>query len=151
MTAKTSPSSVDARALKEAWAGLAFDVRTFEVRAEDTLDFAQACGETDPRFVDGSHADFQAPTTFASCLAGGRLLPEGFPRFGKAAFDAGKCVTPHSPIRAGDRLVGTSTVHDVYEKTGRSGTMIFLVHRMEFTNQRGELTSVVEGRMVGRL
>jgi hypothetical protein len=36
---------------------------------------------------------------------------------------------------------------DIY-KTGRSGTMLFIVHRMEFSNQRGEPVSVVDWRMV---
>ena len=114
---------------------------------EGRSDFARACGETGPRFVDGSHADFRAPTTLASCLAGGRLRPEGFPRFGKAAFDAGKCdAAPPDPRRR----PGASTVHDIDQKTIRSGTMIYLMHRMEFTNQRSELASVVDWRMVVR-
>jgi hypothetical protein len=73
--------------------------------------------------------------------------PGGFPRFGKAAFDAGKCdAAPPDPRRR----PGASTVHDIDQKTIRSGTMIYLMHRMEFTNQRSELASVVDWRMVVR-
>lgn len=68
-------------------------------------------------------------------------------RFGKAAFDAGKCdAAPPDPRRR----PGASTVHDIDQKTIRSGTMIYLMHRMEFTNQRSELASVVDWRMVVR-
>lgn len=143
--------TLDARTLKKDWAGFVFDVAKFEVREDVVLSFAHACGETDPRFIDPSHEDFQAPTTFPASFVGARMLPRDFPRFGKAVFDAGKCVLAHRPIRVGDTLVGTSTLHDIYEKTGRSGTMVFLVHRMEFKNQADAVVSVVDWRMVVRI
>ncbi len=46
--------------------------------------------------------------------------------------------------------MGRSEIHDVYEKTGRSGSMLFRVHRMTFSNQSGEVVSVVDWRMVVR-
>jgi acyl dehydratase len=63
-------------------------------------------------------------------------------------FAAGKCVTPIAPIRPGDKITARSQIHDIYTKTGRSGTMLFIVHRMEFQNQRGEPVSIVDWRMV---
>jgi hypothetical protein len=41
-------------------------------------------------------------------------------------------------------------VHDVYEKTGRSGTMVFIVFRTTLTNQRGEMVAVVDQKMMSR-
>jgi hypothetical protein len=41
-------------------------------------------------------------------------------------------------------------VHDVYEKTGRSGTMVFIVFRTAVTNQRGEMVAVVDQKMMFR-
>jgi hypothetical protein len=41
-------------------------------------------------------------------------------------------------------------VHDIYEKTGRSGTMVFIVFRTTVSNQRGETVSVVDQRMMFR-
>ena len=49
-----------------------------------------------------------------------------------------------------DRLTARSHIHDIYEKTGRSGQMVFIVHRMEFSNQREELVSIVDWRFVQR-
>ena len=37
---------------------------------------------------------------------------------------------------------------DIYEKTGRSGLMVFIVHRMEFENQDGTPVSIVDWRLV---
>ena len=44
-----------------------------------------------------------------------------------------------------------SHIHDIFEKTGRSGGMMFVVHRMEFTNQREELVAVVDWKMIQKL
>ena len=134
--------------MKKEWVGREFDTAEFEVTEADILGYAHAVGESDPRFTDPGHADFQAPPTFASRFVSRRILPEAFPHIGARGFDAGKAVVCHAPVRAGDRLIAHSKIADVYEKTGRSGPMIFIVHRMEFTNQNGELLCVVDWRMV---
>ena len=136
--------------LKAEWVGVEFDSVEFEIKPEKILEFSAACGEGEERFRDASHPDFQAPPTFTSQFHGRRMFPEGFPSLGGygGAFDAGKCVISHLPIRPGDRLTAKSHIHDVYEKTGRSGHMTFIVHRMEFSNQDGELVSVVDWRMI---
>jgi hypothetical protein len=144
---------IDVEKLKADWVGKEFDEKTFEIRQEAALEFARACGETAPRFVDPEHPDFQAPVTITAQFTGGRIFPEELTpvlRRGGGGFDAGKRVQPLGPIRPGDRLVGRSQIHDVYEKTGRSGSMLFIVHRMTFSNQRGEPVSIVDWRMVSR-
>ncbi len=134
--------------IKKEWVGLEFDTAEFEVTEADIVSFSRAVGETDPRFLDPAHPDFQAPPTFSSRFVSRRVLPEAFPHIGSRGFDAGKAVTCHGPVRAGHRLVAHSKIADVYEKTGRSGPMVFIVHRMDFTNQDGELLSTVDWRMV---
>lgn len=136
--------------LKAKWVGVEFDSAEFEVKAERMLEFAAACGETEGRFCDTTDPDFQAVPTFTSQFHGRRMFPEGFPSLGGfgRAFDAGKCVIAQAPIRLGDRLTAKSRIHDIYEKTGRSGHMTFIVHRMEFSNQDGELVSIVDWRML---
>ena len=54
-------------------------------------------------------------------------------------------------MKPGDVLTGKSQIHDLYVKTGRTGGMFFLVHRMNFTNQRDELVSTVDWRLVKRM
>jgi acyl dehydratase len=131
-----------------SWIGREFDVAEFHISEEETLEFARACGETDPRFTDPGHPDFQASPTFTAKFVSRRVLPDEFRRFGGRGFDAGKTVSIKGPVRPGDRLTARSRIADIYEKTGRSGLMIFIVHRMEFTNQRGEPATVVDWRMV---
>ncbi len=136
------------KGIDPGWVGREFDVAEFKVSEEDIVEFAKACGEVDPRFTDPSHPDFQAPPTLPAKFVGRRILPEEFPRIGSRGFDAGKTVTSLAPIRPGDRLTARSRIADIYEKTGRSGPMVFIVHRMEFQNQRGEDVAVVDWRMV---
>jgi hypothetical protein len=133
---------------RETWVGYEFDVAEFTVTSERVVEYCVGCGETDPRFSDPTHPDFQAPPTFVAQFVGTRTLPEGFPRFGARGFDAGKAVHAYAPVRPGDRITARSRIHDLYEKTGRSGAMYFIVHRMEFRNQRAELVAVVDWRMV---
>ena len=101
------------------------------------------------RYTDPSHPDFQAPPTFTAMFNSRRMMPQNFPRLARrGGFDAGKSVEILGPVRPGDTLTSKSQIADVYEKTGRSGLMIFIVHRMEFSNQKGEPVSVVDWRMV---
>jgi hypothetical protein len=140
---------VEVEELKRRFLNLDFDERSFEVRQEAMLEFAAACGETAPRYTDPAHADFQAPPTFCARFHGRRMLPGDFPALG-IPLDAGKAVMPQQPIRAGAKLVGKSHLHDIYEKTGRTGRMIFLVSRMELFDPSQVLVSIVDSRLVIR-
>ncbi len=139
---------MDVDKIKKDWIGREFDTSEFPVSEAEIVEFARAAGETEPRFVDPTDPDFQAPPTFTSKFVSRRILPAAFPKLGVRGFDAGKCVIPHGPVRGGDVLIAHSKIADVYEKTGRTGPMVFIVQRMEFENQRKELVSVVDWRMV---
>ena len=41
--------------VRENWVGIEFDWATFDMRTEEMVEWAQACGEEDPRFVDPAH------------------------------------------------------------------------------------------------
>jgi acyl dehydratase len=131
----------------KTWVGREFDLAEFPVTESEILDFALAVGETEPRFLDPKHPDFQAPPTFTAKFVSRRVLPEAFPAGSARGFDAGKTVTAHAPVRAGTTLRAHSKIADVYEKTGRSGSMVFIVHRMEFECD-GVPVSTVDWRMV---
>ncbi|MEE8580497.1 MAG: MaoC family dehydratase N-terminal domain-containing protein [Myxococcota bacterium] len=142
-------ADVNVEALKSQWVGHTFDTAEFKVREQSIADWAAACGETDPRFTDLSHPDYRAHPTFTAQFVSRRVLPKGFPQIGPGfGFDGGKCVTVYAPVRPGDRLRAHSMIADIYKKTGRSGEMIFIVHRMEFRNQDDQLVSVVDWRLV---
>jgi acyl dehydratase len=141
---------VDVAKLKEDWTGFEFDRVDFDVSEGELVEFAATVGERQARFVDPAHADFQAVPNFTTKYHGRRMWPEEFPRLSStsAGFDGGKAVEVHGPIRPGDRLTARSHIHDIFEKTGRSGSMVFIIHRMEFSNQREELVSVVDWRFI---
>lgn len=135
--------------VREQWVGVEFDWTTFEMSAESMVAWAKACGETDPRFVDPSHSDFQAHPGFTTHCMSGRVFPKEFPQIGGGfGIDGGKRVEVHAPIRPGETLTATTTIADIFEKTGRSGTMIFIVQRMEFRNDADQLVSTVDWKMI---
>jgi len=137
--------------------GQEFDHTVFEpITAEQMVEYARAYGETNPIFVDeaaaarGPYGGLIACPTFVFRLRGKHFMPRQMHAFGRNSFDAGKDIELGVPIRPGDVLTGSSTVHDVYEKTGRSGTMVFIVFRTTLTNQRGEMVAVVDQKMMSR-
>jgi hypothetical protein len=142
---------MDVQELTQKWTGWEFDEVSFEITADSISEFALACGETLPRYVDPQAPDFQAVPSFSAKFHGGRQLPEGFPMDRAQSFDGGKCVEHHAPIHAGDSITARSTIHNIFEKTGRSGGMLFVVHRMRFTNQRDELVAIVDWKMIQKL
>lgn len=139
---------IDVEGLKKDWCGRTFDTVQIPVAGEEIVEFAEACGETAARYTDPSDPDFQAPPSYTSRFHGGRAMPEDFPIKSHQGFDAGKCVHVHGPLRAGDTVTAKSEIHDIYTKTGRSGGMLFIVHRMTFTNQNDEPISVVDWKLV---
>jgi hypothetical protein len=139
---------IDIQELKKDWCGRQFDEVRFDVDAKEMVEFAEACGETASRYTDPSDPDFQAPPSYTSKFHGRRAMPEDFPIKSHQGFDAGKCVQVHTPLRPGDTVIARSEIHDIYEKTGRSGSMLFIVHRMRFSNQNEELLSIVDWRLV---
>lgn len=138
----------DIEAIKKEFLNHEFEVKSFDVEAAPLAAFALACGETAPRFTDPADPDFQAIPTWTSSLARGRNLPEGFPLFGGVAMDGGKDVQPMKPVRPGMQLTGRTHVHDIYTKTGRSGRMIFVISRMELSDQDGDAVANADTRLV---
>jgi hypothetical protein len=142
-------ADVDIQTARSEWVGRVFQEMDIVVDQERMLEWAVACGETDPRFIDPDHPDFQASTAFPTHINAARMLPDDFPAFGSGrGIDGGKSIEWHLPMRAGDRLHATVQIGDIYDKTGRSGTMVFIVNRMTFTNSAGEVVATVDWRMI---
>ena len=64
--------------------------------------------------------------------------------------DGGKAVTCHAPVRAGIKLTGKTHLHDIYDKQGRSGRMLFMVSRMEIFDESGTHLASSDSQMVVR-
>ncbi len=71
---------------------------------------------------------------------GGFLPPVPLPR----RMWAGSQFEFHAPIRVGDTITRTSTIHDVTEKTGRTGPLVFVKVRHEIRRAGEEAKALTE-------
>jgi len=130
--------------------GQEFDRAEHEpVTADDLISFALALGESHPCYIQAG-PDLIAHPTYCVRFKGRKFFPDTLPeslRF-RMSFDAGKDIELGVPIRPGDVIRIVSTLHEVYEKTGRTGSMIFVVVRFRLTNQRDEVVAVVDNRFM---
>ena len=126
------------------------------VTAERIADFCEAVGETNPLYVDpvaaaaGPFGGIVAPPAF---VAGFRYADDVFdqmPIFRRGGLMGGIDIELEAPIRPGDSIRVTSEVKEIYEKTGRTGAMVFAVVRSTLTNQHGEVVARVDHRMMNR-
>lgn len=141
---------IDIDTLRSRYVNVEFDAKSFRLAQTDIVTIAQACGERRAEFCDPTHPDFQAPPAMLAGIANGRSLPIDFPALGGIAMDGGKAVTTHKPVPAGVDLTARSHIHDVYEKSGRSGTMRFIVVRMQIYDADGSHLATTDSRMVVR-
>lgn len=148
-------------------------VERFPVEAGHVLTFARAIGDDNPVYRDPDSAAASeaggliAPPTFT--IASAQWDPDyplrpkpGVPWWGSGARASGDSVrtgggalhaeqhfTYHRPVRVGDVLSAAARPGDTWEKTGRSGKLIFREQVTEYRDAAGEL--VVTARSVSVL
>jgi acyl dehydratase len=123
---------------------------TYAVGREKVREYANAVGETDPRYLDpeaaraAGFADVVAPPMFAAVYCAPAIGPAMLdPDVG---MDLARMVhgaqefSWHEPVVAGDEITTEAGLEEAAERGG----LRFLVFRTTSTNQRGELVS--EGR-----
>jgi len=138
--------------LDPALLGREFDHTTYgPVTAEELIAFACSLGETRREYVEAG-PDLVGHPTFCLRYKGARFYPENIPRSinVRTGFDAGKDIDLGVPVRPGDTIDVRSTLHEVYEKTGRTGSMYFVVIRFTMTNQHEETVAIVDNRFMHR-
>ena len=139
-----------------SWIGKEFDRYAYEVTQEAIAEFAASVGERDPLYCDAAyagstpHGGIVAPATFCIVVRSSAPLPDLKLSYGARVFDGGKECVFHAPIRPGDTITGVDRIAEVYEKTGRSGNMIFVVRESELTNQNGEKVAVLRQILIQR-
>tara|TARA_B100001559_G_scaffold307577_1_gene299883 strand:+ start:1168 stop:1617 length:450 start_codon:yes stop_codon:yes gene_type:complete len=122
----------------------------FPVTADLIQGFSKATGESNPVYFDENVAKKEgyggvvAPPTFCTMFVRQVKLPDIKLKFGKNRFHAGQRVSVKASITAGDTLNASSHLKEVYPKTGRSGTMVFIVWETTFTNQDGNVVADVQ-------
>ena len=130
--------------------GQEYEAGPFEVTKERIQAITKSIGETNPVFIDetaalaAGYAGLVAPPTFCTLMVHEVKLPDINLKFGRRQMHAAERVQPRAPIVAGDLLTASSHLKDVYPKTGRTGTMVFIVWETTFRNQRGEVVADVQ-------
>jgi len=128
----------------------------FEVTREMIQAFSRSIGETGAVFNDEAAAQAAgyrsvvAPPTLCTLYVRRVELPDINLKFGRTRFHAGQRVQARAPILAGDFLTASSHLKEVYPKTGRSGTMVFIVWETTFRNQKGEVVADVQESYAAR-
>lgn len=125
------------------------EVGTYYMDKERLIRFARAAGDENPLYVDEEAAEASefggliAAPMFHSILATTERMPYLDIKYGTMGIAAGHDCEFHRPIRPGDVLTVTCCIEDVYEKTGRSGKMLFVIRRATFTDREGQKVVVV--------
>jgi len=131
------------------------------VGAENVAEFARALGDPNPLYVDAASArsgpfgTLVAPPTYpiafmTQAMAGGMetFLELGLNFMtlvhGEQEFEYAR------PIRAGETLTLTGRIADVYEKTGSSGTLDFVVLETEARDAGGGLVFFSRNTLISR-
>lgn len=136
--------------------GVDTELGSVQVTREQIAAYCQSVGETNPLYTDeevataGPYGGLVAPPGMLSALPFGFGGPDPKVKFGNTVFMAGTRLELDAPIRPGDTVTATTQVKEVFQKTGRSGTMVFVVRRTTYTNQDGERVAAMEQSQVHR-
>lgn len=121
-----------------------------EVTVEMIANFCYAIGLEPPGGAgEDAPAHLVAPPSFAGVFRLAELTFEKLPQ-GSRRLAAGMELEFIAPIRAGDRITMASRIDDVYEKTGRTGPMVFMVIGSTLKNQHGEVVAFIHHRFMHR-
>lgn len=129
-------------------------VRRCEVTTRDIRRFAQAIGATDPVHFDEDYARstrygrIVAPPLFCQSLVFEDVPPDRLPADGspievclpipaRRTVGGDSTFTVHRPVHAGETIVVTSQLKDVYAREGRSGLLFMVVIETRFDDADG--------------
>jgi acyl dehydratase len=126
------------------------------VERSEVRRFAQAVMDDDPIFWNDAYAK--------DTRYGGVVAPPLFPLFAHRRppgspvplpmlprlLNGGNEVEFYQLPKLGDRITARAKYLDIYEKTGRSGTMVFIVLETRYTNQRDEMLMISRLTLIRR-
>lgn len=135
--------------------GVEVPIGTAEITHEQIAAYCESTGDTNPLYLDaaaakaGPYGSIVAPPGLLQALIQGRA-PDPKVKYGNTQFMAGTRLEYYAPARPGDTITGYASIKEVYQKTGRSGRMVFVVSRTRYANQRGEDVAAHESSVVHR-
>ena len=139
----------------ESVVGKEIEAGTYEITLERIQAYCESLGETNELYTDeeaakaGPYGGIIAPPGILFTGAFGQA-PDAKIVFGNTTFMAGQRFELSEPIRPGDTITAHAQVKEVFEKTGRSGRMVFSVTRTRYTNQHGRDVAANEQSQVYR-
>jgi acyl dehydratase len=114
------------------------------VEAGHVKRFAEAIGDPNPRWAK------EAPPTFLVALAPASVHLAEAEEYGKGWLNGGNRFEYFEPVKVGDRITATGRVADVYQKTGSSGGLLFIIFETDYVNQDGRLVAKLRGTAIRR-
>ena len=117
---------------------------TAPVEAGHIKRFAAAIGDPSPRWTK------EAPPTFLVALAPVSLHLADAEEYGQGWLNGGNRFEYFAPVLIGDEITATGRVADVYEKSGSSGDLLFIIFETNYVNQEGVVVAKLRGTMIRR-
>jgi acyl dehydratase len=140
--------------------GRVIEAGPVRVTAEMICAFCAAVGEPNPVGINGGAPSLAAPSLTMSGRIAAPLSISGSFRAAEQILDylprnerrllASMELEFLQPIFAGDEIAVASEVADIYEKTGRSGRLVFTVLETTLRNQNGETVTRIRHRFTNR-
>jgi hypothetical protein len=106
--------------------------------------FAEAIGDTNPRWRS------EAPPTFLVALAPVSMHLAEAEEYGRGWLNGGNRFEYIETVRVGDRITATGRIADVYEKSGSSGNLLFIIFETDYVNQDGRMVARLRGTAIRR-
>jgi MaoC dehydratase-like protein len=106
--------------------------------------FVEAIGDPNPRWKA------EAPPTFLVALVPVSMHLEEAEEYGKGWLNGGNRFEYLEAVKVGDRITATGRVADVYEKTGGSGSLLFIIFETEYVNHQGRIVAKLRGTAIRR-
>ncbi len=128
----------------------------FPVTEGTIHDFCGMVEETNPLYRDLEEArrrgyrGLVAPPTMVNLYVRRLIKPDAKLSFKGTRLHAGQTLAVHQPICAGDVLTAYTQLAEVYAKTGRTGTMAFMVWETRFVNQEEVTVASVRESFMSR-
>ena len=131
----------------KSWIGRSAEPFLVEISRRDIVKYSIATEQKQEKYLKGD----EAPPMFMfgalrPLVPMDELGPDGIPPDSflpelplKRVMAGGTKMRFHRPVKPGDKLIATRSLHDLYEKQGKSGPLIFAVYNLSVENEDGEL------------
>ena len=106
--------------------------------------FVEAIGDSNPRWKT------EAPPTFLVAMAPVSMHLAEAESYGKGWLNGGNRFEYLEAVRVGDRITATGRIADVYEKSGSSGNLLFIIFETDYVNQDGRTVARLRGTAIRR-